>query len=305
MTTGEDAARRELETDEAVPAMVRWSETLGKFAESIGKAGTLFIIPLVLVTVWDVLQRKIMKFLGDYMLAQGWIEARDWMYGNLLQLLPFRSTLLQELEWHFHTALFVLVLGYGYIYNRHVRVDLIREKLTVRRQAWIELIGCTFLMIPYCIVVGYFAIEYARDSYLIHEQSSSLVGLHNRWAIKAILAVGLIVAGLAGLAVWLQTAFMLFGRSGTTYALYTIERVDEKIEKRKILERSDPLVDRETGLQRTDSSKLMSRQIDAGAFQHATATRGQRFFYYVSIAVFFGVLILLFHTFNFWSWAIG
>lgn len=303
MTTGEEAVRG-VETADAVPAMVRWSETLGKLAESIGKAATLFMIPLVLITVWDVLQRKILKFVGDIMLDNGWIAARDWMYGNLLQLLPFRSTLLQELEWHFHTALFALVLGYGYIYNRHVRVDLVREKLSVRKQAWIELIGCTVLLIPFCLVVTYFAIEYARDSYLIHEQSASLVGLHNRWAIKAVLAVGLVVAGIAGVAVWLQTAYALFGR-GPVFPLYTIERADEKVEKRKILEQADPLADRESGEQRTDSSKLMSRQIDAEAFIHATATRGQRIFYYIGWTVFFGVLGLLFHTFNFWAWAIG
>ena len=79
------------------------------------------------------------------LLANDMLEARDWMYGNLLELLPFRSTLLQELEWHFHVATFALVLGYGYVYNRQVRVDLVREKLNAYKQAWIELIGVSFL----------------------------------------------------------------------------------------------------------------------------------------------------------------
>jgi TRAP-type mannitol/chloroaromatic compound transport system permease small subunit len=302
MTTGQDAVST-IGTAQSVPTMVRWSETIGKFTESIGKAATLFFLPLILITMWDVFQRKVMKVVGDVMLDWGWLEARDWMYDNLLTLLPFRSTLLQELEWHFHTAAFVLVLGYGYIYNRHVRVDLIREKLAFRKQAWIELIGCTVFMIPYCVVVGYFAIDYAVQSYEIHEQSSSLVGLHNRWAIKAVLALGLLLAGFAGLAIWLQTAFALFGR-GYTFPLYTIERQEEKLEKRMILEEANPLADREAGETRTDSSKLMSRQISAEAFQHATETRGQQFFYYTGIAVITVVLVLLFHTFNFWGWII-
>ena len=41
--------------------------------------------------------------------------------------------MLQELEWHFHAALFALVLGYGMVYNTHVRIDLIRENLAFRK----------------------------------------------------------------------------------------------------------------------------------------------------------------------------
>ena len=35
--------------------------------------------------------------------------------------------------------LFTLVLGYGYIWNTHVRVDLVRENLAFRKKAWLDL----------------------------------------------------------------------------------------------------------------------------------------------------------------------
>ena len=82
---------------ETVPFALRASSMLGKLISTIGKWGTLFLIPLVAITVWDVFQRKTLKFVGDTMLAQGWTDARDWMYGNFLDKLPFQSTLLQEL----------------------------------------------------------------------------------------------------------------------------------------------------------------------------------------------------------------
>ncbi len=75
----------------------------------------------------------------------------------------FESTLLQELEWHVHTALFALVLGYGYIWNTHVRVDLVRENLAFRKKAWLELVGLTVFMIPFCLVVIWFASIYTYD----------------------------------------------------------------------------------------------------------------------------------------------
>ncbi len=65
--------------------------------------------------------------------------------------------MLQELEWHFHAALFALVLGYGLIYNTHVRIDLIRDNLAFRKKAWLEFLGLTFFMMPYCAIDIYFA----------------------------------------------------------------------------------------------------------------------------------------------------
>ena len=71
----------------------------------------------------------------------------------------FESTLLQELEWHLHTALFALVLGFGTIYNTHVRVDLIRDTCSFRKKIWIEFLGLTFFMIPYLLAGDLFRLE--------------------------------------------------------------------------------------------------------------------------------------------------
>ena len=116
----------------------------------------------------------------------------------------FGSTLLQELEWPAHTVLSSLVLGFGYVRNTHVRVDLIRERLDFRKKAWIELIGLTVFLLPFGSVIVYFAVVYAYDAWVIGEISASLVGMHYRWVIKSVLAVGLMVAVLAGIAaaVW-------------------------------------------------------------------------------------------------------
>ena len=288
-----------------VPTVILLSATLGKFVETIGKWGALFMLPLVFITVWDVLQRKTLTFIGNWMLNNEMIAARDWMYGTLLEFLPFRSTLLQELEWHFHVCLYTLVLGYGYVYNRHVRVDLVREKLTFKKQAWIELIGCTCFMIPYCLLVAWFAIDYAHEAFSSNEQSASLVGRSNRWAIKSILVFGLIVAALGGIAVWLQTAYALFSKNKINFALYTIEREDEKIEKRMMLENIDgSLTDGSNEAKRGDSSKLMSRQIADDVFEQTQVTKGQKLFYYLGLSTMIIIVILVFHTFNFWSWLV-
>jgi TRAP-type mannitol/chloroaromatic compound transport system permease small subunit len=239
------------------------------------------------------------------MLDQGWLDARNWMYGNLLEWLPFRSTLLQELEWHFHVANFALVLGYGYIYNRHVRVDLVREKLSFRNQAWVEFIGVSLFMIPFCLIVAYFSVDYVASAFATNEQSSSLVGLSHRWAIKSILVFGLLLAAVAGFAVWLQVAFALFGPRNYQFPCYVIENDEEKVTRRKIVENIEATFGDGTNKEkRGNSSLLMSRQMDDAALKHAEGTAGQIIFTGLAVVVMLTILVLIFHTFDFWRWLI-
>jgi len=199
--------------------LLRISQALRTFSERVGKFGSLFIWPLVFVTMWDVIFRKV----GH---VQVWLIEN---YGS-----AFESTVIQELEWHFHTALFTLVLGYGFVNNRHVRVDLVREKLPFKVQAFIEFLGCTLFMVPYCLIVGYFAANYAYASWAIGEVSASTVGLQARWIIKSVLVVGLFVAAAAGIAVWLQTVVVLLGPKDKRFDLMTLDWPEEQARRGRL-----------------------------------------------------------------------
>lgn len=222
-TTAEVARANDAEhTVEDIPFALRLSEWLRKFVDFVGRWGSWFALPMVLFTVIDVISRKI-----------SWLDDDGKLHGVQVFLVHtfgrmFESTMLQELEWHFHTALFALVLGYGYIHNSHVRVDLIRENLAFRKQAWLEFLGITLFLLPYTATIVYFSWGYAVTSYEMHEISASTVGLTNRWIIKSVLVFGLIMAGLAGIAVWLQAALVLFGDPNRRFPLMTLEWPEER-----------------------------------------------------------------------------
>ena len=198
-------------------------------------------MPLVLITCFDVIIRKLTWRNEDGGILFG---LQYYLVNNVSEW--FGSTLLQELEWHLHTGLFALVLAYGYIYNTHVRVDLVRETLAFRKKAWIEFLGITVFLIPFCAITTYFAFDYAYTSFLQGEISASTVGLSNRWIIKSVLVVGLLLVLCAGFAVWLQTFMVLFGDPSRRYDLMTLEWPEEEgtmIEgkKRIELEGSEPV----------------------------------------------------------------
>ncbi len=234
-TTQVDATRRD------APLPLRASERLRRGVDFVGRSAAWLLVPLVLITVIDVVSRKL-----TWQGADGVQGVQIWLVSNFGKV--FESTVLQELEWHLHTALFALVLGFGTIYNTHVRVDLIRDHLRFRKKAWLEFLGLSCFMIPYLLLLIYFASSWVGDSYAVGEVSASTVGLSHRWIIKAILVFGLFVATIAGIAVWLQVVFVLWGPQGARFKLMTLEWPEEAgtaiegKERIKLEETPDPVL---------------------------------------------------------------
>lgn len=202
------------------PVALKASNALRRGVDFVGRWASWLIVPLVVVTVIDVVARKL-----TFRSAEGHVYGLQiWLKTYVSRY--FESTLLQELEWHLHTALFALVLGFGTIYNSHVRVDLVRDHVSFRKKIWIEFLGLTCFMIPYLLLVIYFASSWVVESYKVGEISASTVGLTHRWIIKGTLVVGLFVAALAGIAVWLQTALLLRDET-KRFKLMTLEWPEE------------------------------------------------------------------------------
>jgi TRAP-type mannitol/chloroaromatic compound transport system permease small subunit len=222
-------------TDAEKPVALRVSDTLRNFVDQFGQWGSWLILPLVIITCFDVIIRKL-TFRGEN--DQLLFGVQYWLVNNVSEY--FGSTMLQELEWHFHTGLFALVLAFGYVHNTHVRVDLVRETLHFRKKAWIEFLGVTVFLIPFVAVLTYFAIDYAYTSWANNEISASTVGLTNRWIIKSVLVVGLLLVLMAGIAVWLQCYMVLWGAEpNRRFPLMTLEWPEEEgtmIEGKKRIE---------------------------------------------------------------------
>ena len=162
------------------------AEAMRRALEVIAQSSAWLLLVMAAVTCFDVLARK--------------------------TGIPAPLTKLQELEWHFHAALFSLWMGYGYTINAHPRVDSFTEKMNLRSKAWIELFGCLIFALPYCALVAYHSIDFVASSYSLAEQSDSTVGLRFRWLIKGIYAAGLWLVVLGIMSVLLRVIVFLFGK---------------------------------------------------------------------------------------------
>jgi len=158
---------------------------------ALGRIASVFgwlFIALVAVICWDVLTRK----LG-------------------FQIPGFGSTPIQELEWHLHGALFLFWLGYAYIRNAHVRIDVFTANKTPLQQAKLEVFGILLFAIPYCLVASYFAFWFAEVSFVQNERSDAPNGLEWRWIMKGCLFLGLVLLDVAVASVLMRKLVQIFG----------------------------------------------------------------------------------------------
>jgi TRAP-type mannitol/chloroaromatic compound transport system permease small subunit len=173
------------------------SDHLARFVERVARISSRLILLLIAVIVYDVVTRKF-QFIQQAVLNS--------------PLYEFMSPIkLQEFEWHLHAVLFLMAFGYAYIKNSHVRVDLYRETLPRRKQAFIELFGLLAVATPYLLVVMYFGVDFVSSSYGADEGSDSMTGLPNRWIIKSFLLIGLAFLLLAITAQAMRLVVYLFG----------------------------------------------------------------------------------------------
>jgi len=184
-------------TEGAFRVIMDASTGLATTCVRVGVAAAILYVPMMIIIFYDVIQRKYLGYNPDFT-TTAWYRF-------------FTSTRLQEMEWHLHAVLFLMALGYGYVKDAHVRIELVRDVLRPRTRVWIELLGAVLFLVPYCYVVIKYGAENALRAWHIGEGSDALTGLPHRFIIKGMLPLGFVFVALAGLSAALKCIVYLFG----------------------------------------------------------------------------------------------
>ena len=105
---------------------------------------------------------------------------------------------MQEMEWHLFAAMFMLGVPYTLKTGGHVRVDLIYEGRSERTKAMIDIMGGFVLLLPFCLLVAYYGVDFAKEAYQLGETSGDPGGLPYRWVIKAVIPFAFFATAVSG-----------------------------------------------------------------------------------------------------------
>lgn len=177
--------------------LLRIANSLERPVLWLGSAAAWLILPLIGVILFDAVCRRFLRKLPLVI---------DWGLYKLMN-----SPVLQDSEWHLHTILFCLSMGYAYAYNAHVRLDLFRPRLSTSARLWIETLGGLFLLIPFLIVTAYHCWTFFLFAWVTNEGTSVLIGIGHRWFIKSFLMTGFIVMFASALSILIRLTVRLLG----------------------------------------------------------------------------------------------
>jgi TRAP-type mannitol/chloroaromatic compound transport system permease small subunit len=106
-----------------------------------------------------------------------------------------------EIQWYLFSAIFLFCAGYTLLHNRHVRIDVIAGRLSPKAQAWIDVFGTVFFLMPMSLIIMWLSWPVFIMALERHEVSTNTGGLII-WPARLLVPIGfflLIIQGVSEL----------------------------------------------------------------------------------------------------------
>ena len=122
------------------------------------------------------------------------------------------SIWLSESIFYGHAALFMLAAAWTLGEGGHVRVDVFYAEASPRTKAQVDLFGALLLLLPFMLVLAWFALPYVERSWAILEGSRETSGLPWVFALKTLIPLFALLMALQGVSQAIRAADVLAGR---------------------------------------------------------------------------------------------
>ena len=159
------------------------SRLIDRLNQAIGRAATWLILLMVLISAGNAIVRKAFNVSSNSLL---------------------------EIQWSLFAAVFLLAAAYTLLKNEHVRIDILSSRLSLRAQAWIDIFGTLFFLLPLCALMLYHAWPFFLESYASQEWSSNPGGLI-LWPAKALIPAAFVLLGLQAISEIIKRVGFLCG----------------------------------------------------------------------------------------------
>ncbi|MGZ5105914.1 MAG: TRAP transporter small permease subunit [Usitatibacter sp.] len=171
--------------------------------ERIGRSVYWLVLVAVLVSAGNAIIRKVFN-----MSSNAWLE----------------------LQWYLFSAIFLLCAGYTLLHNGHVRIDVIAGKLSPKAQAWIDILGTVFFLLPMALMLTWMSWPYFVHSFQNKEISGSAGGLIF-WPARLLLPVGFGLLALQGLSELVKRIAFVAGKGPDPIPRHDLNAEAELVEE--------------------------------------------------------------------------
>ena len=108
----------------------------------------------------------------------------------------YSSNAYLESQWYLFSAVFLLCAGFALLRNDHVRIDILSGRLSAKAQAWIDIFGSVFFLLPMAVILIRLSIPWVWETR--HDISGSAGGLI-LWPARILVPIGFTLLALQGI----------------------------------------------------------------------------------------------------------
>ncbi len=150
--------------------LMRLSALIDGLNERVGKTVYWLVLVAVLVSAGNAIIRKVFNMSSNAFL---------------------------ELQWYLFSAVFLLGAGFTLLRNEHVRIDVLAGRLSPRAQAWIDIFGTVFFLLPMALLLLWLSWPIFIRTYTHGEISTNAGGLLI-WPARLMVPIGFALLSLQG-----------------------------------------------------------------------------------------------------------
>ena len=146
-------------------ALLKLSRCIDAFTERVGQTAPWLVLVVVLVSAGNAIMRY---------------------------TIGYSSNAFLEIQWYLFGLIFLSCSGYALLRNAHVRIDLISGRLSKRGQAWIDIFGLIFFLMPMAVAILVLSWPVFVSALQANEMSNSPGGLIV-WPARLMIPVGFLL----------------------------------------------------------------------------------------------------------------
>ena len=164
-------------------ALLSLSRAIDKLNERIGLTVSWLVLAAVLISAANAIVRKAFNVSSNSFL---------------------------EIQWYLFSVVFLFCAGYTLLRNQHVRIDVIAGRLSPQAQAWIDILGTIFFLMPMAITILWLSWPVFVQAYQRGEVSTNAGGLLI-WPARLIVPIGFFLLVIQGLSELIKRVAFLKG----------------------------------------------------------------------------------------------